>query len=290
MHDVRRLRLFFFLCALVFPVLVRGEASEGASPPPGGETSRSLQGRWRGDGGEAAPGLEDRNGFYGRYLANRLAIGLGVSSFALREKQRDGGSDRHGNFIGLINHLDEANPVGVFPTCRYRFCRNLGMELTMSRVEAETTNFGSSEGDGKVVAQGPIVNLILECPLWDGRVTPYAGIGYTYQSGSFEERPWWHLDYPSPERYAAGGATKNTLHGIHYREMEVSDDTGPVYSLGVRTRIHRNAELDLMVRYADITCDAEFVFRYPDGTREHSRSGEFPLANTTCGASLRFVF
>lgn len=228
--------------------------------------------------------------FYGKFIKERLSAGVRVTSFSLTHSERPPDESRRLTFIGYVNELQEDNNNLFHPTILYKIHRHVAVEFTMDSVSAKTVNFNNHLADGDVVMSGPIVNLILSYPIFKDRLAPYVGLGYASWRSTFDHNAWWRLGWDSPDAFEAAGRP-DKVHGRYERQIAVEDEAGILWTLGVNARLHRYAELDLMIRKIDLEAKAEHGVKYENnGVYEKRREGEFTLDHIAIGCALRVIF
>jgi hypothetical protein len=227
---------------------------------------------------------------YDLLIAERLSAGGRITSFRLKETERPHDPEQTLTFLGHLNELQAQQDHSVRPVVQYKLCRYLAIEYTEDEVAARTQNYsdGPNEGpsDGTVSMSGPVYTVTLRLPI-KNTVTPFVGFGYAPWTAEFEYAPWWHLGWPSPEAYAAAGSPGTSTGRV--RHMVVEDDTSQVLTLGVALKLHRYAELEVMMRKVELTSEANF-YAQSGGPRSLVRSGEFPMDHTSYGVALKVVF
>jgi outer membrane protein W len=237
---------------------------------------------------ETVSELVDWSNIYEDFIKERLSVGFRVSHFALTKSRRPEDEQRELTFIGYVNELNEVDNNRLWPTVLYKFNQYFAAEFTMDAVTARTKNFNNHLSDGSVKVSGPIFNLFASYPFWDGRINPYVGIGIAPWSGTFKHDTWWMNGWSSPDDYAMAGSPKDSRRGYE-RRIKVSDDAGLVWTLGINARLHRHAELDLMVRWLDIDVDNEHGV-LQNGVYDKKREGNFTMDHYALAGSIRFVF
>ncbi len=218
--------------------------------------------------------------FYEDYIQDRLSIGLRVSTFRLKDATRPADKMGGRTFVGFLNKLEEEDDTNVYPTIAWWICPYLALELTYDKVEASTWNYDPlhpslhTTTDGNIKFSGPIMTLRGQYPFLENRIIPYIGIGIAPWSCSFNESEKWFT----------------RSDGMH-RVMEVNDDVGLALTAGVGIRPIRHLEIEAMVRYLDVSTDAEFWYMRGGIHRGPiAGSGEFTLEHIAYGLAASYVF
>lgn len=207
------------------------------------------------------------------FIRDRLSIGVRVSTFSLLDADRPRDWSRQKTFLGYINELKEENTVNVVPTISWWASQYCAFEFTWDGVEASTWNLNNHATDGNIKMSGPIFSLRGQYPLFENRVIPYIGAGLAFWSADFERSANWARRSDGMQRL-----------------MLCDDDVGLALSAGVGLRPHPRCEIDLMVRYLDVSSDAEFWYARHGVKKSLERTGEFTLEHIAYGAALSYVF
>lgn len=226
--------------------------------------------------------------FYEQWIRDRLTIGLTFSSFSLSDPDRPADPNREETFIGAVNHLDEVDENSFTLSASYQACNYLVIGVGYGEVTARTLNFNNHLSDGNVSISGPMFTAQFIYPVLDGRLRPHVGLGYAMWKSDFEHDAWWHLNYSSPESYAATGG-KGSVHG-YYREIRVEDESSVYWTLGCGFRPFPHLELDLSMRSMSIEPANAFVYTDGGASVSTQRTGEFTLDNTAWMLTISYVF
>ena len=231
-------------------------------------------------------------------LAGRLSVGARITDVTLTD-------DRKTYFLGLINRLDGEDDYAPWNLFVQAFAfEHVGAELGWVKVEAAAvveTGGPDQHTDGVVSADGPVLflvgrarldelmDLFAEPGVWDypwaSRVTPYAGVGMAFLSGSFDPEAWYSYDYPSKEEWIAAGKPMDPQYK-DFRQIEVDDGTGLAFTLGSGVNLAGGLGLDLNFRY--IGADLDAVHNYPHDTFRFA--GSFDLSHYALGLGARYDF
>lgn len=206
--------------------------------------------------------------FFDDYIANRLELGLRYVRVSLRDKDRRN-PDRE-NYLGSIDHLDEQQPHAPYPVVYYYFNSYLGLTVTYDRFGAVTLKRVKprvpSNTDGTLYARGPVICVRGRYPN-NTIFTPYAEAGLAFYRGRFKRDHEW-------------------AHTLAHREMEVGNDTAPVWATGVDIEITPHWHIELYARYARVDIDGRFYRNY----REEPRRGNFKLDHYAYGGGVKYAF
>lgn len=237
--------------------------------------------------------LEDTDGFYSKYIADRLSVGLGVTRFRLSDGDLTPSDGSTKSFLGAIRKLNEKQSSIPRIVVQYLLNDYLKLEFTHDEVAARAQNIdlNGTPGpvDGTIKMSGPIFSLLAQYPI-KNRLYPYAGIGFAPWRAQFKytPSPWWHLGWADPEDYEQYGS-KGEYRNHKRRDMVVKGDSAPVLTAGLAVKVTKDIELDFMVRHIRLVSDGEFYTTL--GSRTYlTREGEFPMTHTAYGASLKYVF
>ena len=127
------------------------------------------------------------------HLQYRLEIGVRATYFTLMETSNPEG------FVGSITQLEADQ--SSFPFHLF-FIYNVnawwGVELTFDDIRAAARNGWNGDSDGTYRLRGPVLSVFGRYPN-ASRWTPYAGLGFGYFSGTFEDEAWWGNHYQSKQ-------------------------------------------------------------------------------------------
>lgn len=244
----------------------------------------------------AAQGTMD--GFYDDYIKDRLSIGLHINHryFVDSDSGEKGGVHGEGTYLGTIYAMDEVQ--NYFPSLygKYRINEYLGLELAYSKIESETlaTTYKQPEygvkSDGDVVQTGFTLSVLGYYPV-NSKFTPYAGVGFGYYKGDFEESDHWGLGYYNPQHYQEAGAT-----GENYKNrskwMEIDDEFAFILTLGTTYDLPYNLKLDASLQYIFLEASAHY-YKINDGVtvqHDHTDNGTFPLDQLAFRLGITYTF
>ena len=227
--------------------------------------------------------------FYDDWIADRLTIGLRISSNRLTDGKRPANYEE--DFLGAIYHLDNANDTIVWPEVRYWAVRYVRLSFGWNSVAGRTRNFNTPNhhSDGKATLKGPVFMAEAVYPMLDDTLFLYAGGGFMYGRGGFGHVTWWHLGYSDEESWRSVGAPKNERRGRYYRQINVENEWGTVLSCGVAWRPVDRFELDFSVRKIWIEPDCSWGYARGNDFDEQ-QSNVFTLDHLQFGMTLSYVF
>jgi hypothetical protein len=214
-------------------------------------------------------------GFYQKFVANRLTLGVRSSWFHLEDTRRyaaDGSLDNgnlQGNFLGSLWGLDAQQRPIPFPFLEYRVVSALGAGVAYDQARAKTLDWAdetqtATAGDGDVEIRGVQAYVFGRAPRW-GRLTPYGQLGLSRYASSFYALPGW---------------------AIPGRHFEVDGTHGWFAAVGGHLSLGRHLGMDLQLRHSqtqDVSARAYFL-----GNRH--RSGAFPMRCDSLGAGVFYAF
>ncbi len=245
-----------------------------------------------GQASASAVSLEEDDSLYDLILANRLSIGLAISSSSMKKKSVPYDPEHSANFLGNINKLDESDMTGVGIVVRYELCPYVALQFSNDLyAELGMWNHDGESRDANFVIEGNTYEVLLMYPIDSIYCTPYIGLGWTDLSCSIEYNNWWHLGWDSLESYNTySGGTKEPRNNIT-RWILVDDPSSAfTYSVGVSLQLFRHAQVDLFYRAIN-SDDATLEFRKRIKTASsHMMDGYVPTECSMFGASVRFVF
>lgn len=190
---------------------------------------------------------------------------------------------------GTMNELDVVQDFMPIKVCAtWMFNHYWGIEANWDSVRANAfTATSDHHEDGDFVVSGPMLMAIGRYVTYS-RLTPYAGIGIAYMSGSFDDQEWWHYGYPSKTEWINMGSPTYSMSG-QVRYMEVENTIGFVAAGGLDYAIGRHFSADAFVRYMAVETKADYSIW--DGVVMHNR-GKYNvnMDNVAVGAGLKYVF
>lgn len=229
-------------------------------------------------------------------LEEHLRIGLRLRQTVLHDHTRMPDDSYRGSIIHL-HVLQNESPLTAL-TLEWRFNPYVGVQLSWEQVRAETRTMQATEtlnhSDGEVSVFGPGLTLILRYPN-QTRLTPFAGLGYTWLASNFEHNPAWQNGFGGENRdesyaaWVAAGSPSWPNNGYR-RTITLDDATGWMFSYGLDIRITDQLDATLSVQIMDVDgADLTQRLTYYDRVVE-TRQGTFPMSNTSYGAGLRWTF
>ena len=240
----------------------------------------------------ALPPSPEKRSAYDNLLAEKLSVGVSLSSASMDKTHVPYDPHQEANFLGNINRLDESDMNGVGVVVRYAPCPYLAVQFSNDlHAELGMWNNENESRDANFVLEGFTYELLLMLPIEKLRLTPYVGLGYTDLSCSIDYNGWWHYGWDSPASYNTYANGSKEPRNSVTRWMEVDEPSSAfTFSAGVSVQLWRYAQLDLFWRTMSID-DADISFyRDVGGTRVPMREGYVPLECSTYGGALRVVF
>lgn len=229
-----------------------------------------------------------------KYISERLEVGISLANASMDKTHVPYDRSQHHNFLGNINNLDEDETLGIGIVVRYSFIDYLAVEASNDiHARLRTENMDGDTCDGAIELDGWRVQLIAKYPFdFDTFIVePYLGLGLAFLSCSYSHENWWHYGWSSPEDYARNGHGSTSPHNGATRNMDLSDpDTTPVITIGSSFVVSDHVVLDVFWR--DIDADPVKVdfYREENGRHVPMRKGEFPIAHSALGCSVRYLF
>lgn len=205
-------------------------------------------------------------------------FGTRITHFILNDSKRDPAAVRasDGSFYGSITELDAKQsymPVKLFVD--YKMTPYWGFDLTWDQFRADTITRSDGHNDGTIELKGPIVSIFGRLPN-ESIVTPYAGFGFGYFLGNFDEEYRWQYAIQDDGTYKNGAGWSQT--------MDLDNSFGWVVYAGAAIEIVDHWNADLFVRYTKV--DVDGTHTTPGDVADVS----FPMSNTTVGLGVRYVF
>jgi outer membrane protein W len=204
-------------------------------------------------------------------LKDHVDIGTRITAFSLEDSNR-GDSD---HFYGSIDKLDAKQnywPLKVFVD--YKINSWWGFELTWDEVRAKTITKSDGHTDGVIEAGGPIMSVFGQYP--NATIfTPYAGAGFTYLLGGFDDDHSWKHPPTNPAIVDQTFSLDNTWGWVAY--------------LGVSAQLTDHWSLDLYVRHMDAELKGSKTVVTAAETQTDN-SVRFPLDNDALGLGVRYSF
>jgi opacity protein-like surface antigen len=220
------------------------------------------------------------------FLEGRVAIGIQMYRHSLKDTSRPEDTNREQTFLGYINDLSIVDDSSFSLFLQLHLIEYVYLELSHDKISARTRNFNNELSDGNVEMSGLIFSVFGHYTFHE-RFTPFIGIGLAPWSASFKHDEWWTLGWSSPESYEAAGRP-GTSRGRR-RIIDVEDDTGTVFTLGLRINIVEH--LDVSLQYRQISLNSEATFSSgAENDLELRRMGSFPLTHSSYGIGLRYLF
>ena len=178
-----------------------------------------------------------------------------------------------GSFYGSINQLDAQQdylPLKVFVD--YNFCPYGGIELGWDSLSVRTITRGDGHTDGDLNLWGPALSVYVRCPLEYG-LTPYAGVGLSYYTVSFDEDTSWHRPPRRPE----------------VQTMDFDKTWGALLYGGLIWTFADHWSADLHLRYTKVQDAVGTHWAGPNGN-DYNGEPHIPLSNITTGLGIRYSF
>ncbi len=212
-----------------------------------------------------------------------IELGLRVSRFRLKDKQRT----EDNSFLGTIVGLEEKNnKLPLTPSIALLFSAYFSAEIAYERLVARTvTSNGKSDGD--LMMHGPVVSFGLRYPNPTALI-PYLAAGLAFLGAEFDETAHWRLGYTNPQEYAEAGSP-DTPKGGRQRRMRVKGDIGPVFIAGVIWQINTEWSVDAHYQYMDVESEALFISSV-HGHEVFRRPGSFPMKNESLALGVKWRF
>lgn len=228
--------------------------------------------------------------FYDQYLAYRLSFGIAYVHAAMSDKSGALSTSDEGTrtFLGHINRLSDDEMGGAAFLARYECTRNLAVELGFNpEITLGTWNDNLAGSDGSFSFRTLYAALLVEYPIEEYCLAPYAGFGLVRTSASMSTAEWWRRGYISPSAWRHRGERSAVS-----REMSIdAPSIGFLLTLGITADLWRHISADLFYRYfATGDADADVYCHYTNGGTLHSATGKFPTDHSLFGAALRLVF
>ncbi|MCK5850203.1 MAG: hypothetical protein KAH23_04750 [Kiritimatiellae bacterium] len=187
--------------------------------------------------------------------------------------------------------LDHFWPNGLY--FNWLIDENLAIELTYTLLQASTWSHGNHHTDGTLQASGPILTVLYRFPNNTG-YTPYAGAGLAFfiSTDVTTDNPWHHgFEGGGIDEYNAwieSGAPEWPNNG-YQRTFSLDNPIGYVINMGIDKSVSDNLQLDLNLRYTDVTFDNTFTLSwYNDVGR--TRYNEFDLSNFALSIGVKHMF
>jgi opacity protein-like surface antigen len=235
-----------------------------------------LLGARTGVAAEVTGAADEKPGFFGRWIVNRLTIGARITQFWLEDTRRSdaNGFDNlnlTGNFLGSLWGLDARQHYFPNPFVEYRVISAFGVGVAYDQARAKTLDWGNAQqtitaGDGDVEIRG-LQFYGFGRYRNRTRLTPYASVGFA--------RYWSHF-LVSPDWALPG------------RRFEVDDTSGWFFSGGCSVALVRHLGLEALYRHSQVEAvSGRAYFNY---NRNRHRGGAFPMRNDLFGAGLSYAF
>lgn len=213
-------------------------------------------------------------------------------SIGTRWKQFEMTGDK--NFTGSITESTVDEQTEWYPTnvnMQLLFCPYGGLSLDYDRFAAVM------EKDGKLSWDTLTLGLVARLPLDKWRLAPYATVGITYNSPSFDENDWWRYGWNSNKDFdahmaqmPAGQDPVSWMSTGRIRNMQTDPAIGFVYGFGTDFFITKNIALNLDIRWNNASTDVTYTIA--DDTNHNLLIKEFSydLDTVSYGLGVRFYF
>lgn len=250
------------------------EESEAQTAPT--RSQRAPQ-DWRVPRWEVSDGFEDAT----RGVAGKLEVGSRIVTYSLL--------DPDGDFMGSIDHLDEEQdltPNRFFVD--WLFSPYWGVELTWDEIQMSTITMADGHDDGTIMADGPIFTVFGRYPN-NSMVTPFAGMGLAFLSGSFDPETWWRLHYPNREYWHNMGSPRTPLGGVT-KEVSVDDTVAFVLTGGCDAALTEHFSASIYARLMWGELDADYKILHDGNVTEDRGTHSFPIDNIALGIGIKYSF
>lgn len=216
-----------------------------------------------------------------RGVAGKLEVGTRIVTYSLL--------DPDGDFMGTIDHLDEEQdlmPNRLFVD--WLFSPYWGIELTWDELQMSTITVADGHDDGTLIADGPIFTVFGRYPN-HSTVTPFAGMGLAFLSGSFDPETWWRLHYPGRDYWDSIGSPVTPLGGVT-KDVSVEDTVAFVLTGGCDVALTEHFSASIYARLMWGELDAEYkILRNGEVSEERGTFG-FPIDNIALGVGIKYRF
>jgi len=211
------------------------------------------------------PGESD---FFSTYVKGKLEVGARaiVSRSFDNTSQGDDTPTRDDNFFGTIDRFDPDDGFAASIYLQYAICEYFGVGLTFDSFDATTQDapYTSLNTDGDVTLDSTLLYVFLQYPT-EYNLIPYLEVGYGSHDIGFDPEPGW----------ASRG-----------NSVEMEDDSGVYYALGLKYLITENFACDLFLRNMSISGKGEY--RNADG--RDPIPFEMNFDHTAWGLGVSYIF
>ncbi len=229
-------------------------------------------------------------------LVSSLALAAMDQKFSVgtRWKTFDLTGDK--NFTGTITSGTVDEQSQWYPTnfnMQYLFCPYGGLTLDYDR-------FGATmQQDGKLNWDTLTLGVTARLPLEKLRLVPYAVLGLTYNSPSFDENNWWRYGWNSPSDFDKAAASQPVgsdpnqwMSTGRIRNMKTDSAFGWVYGLGADFFITKNIALNADVRWNKASTDVSYTIDTDDNSHSNllTRQFSYDLDTVSYALGVRFYF
>ena len=213
-------------------------------------------------------------------LIEQFAVGARWKTFELTGDK---------NFTGTITSGTVDEQTEWYPTnfnMLFLFCPYGGLTMEYDRFSAVM------EKDGKLKWDTLTLGITARLPLEKWRVSPYAVLGLTYNSPSFDENNWWRYGWNSGSDYdkhiatmPAGQDPEQWMRTGRIRNMKTDQAFGWVYGLGLDFFVTKNVAINADVRWNKASTDVTYTIA-DDSSQQNLLSRQFSYDLDTVSYAL----
>lgn len=234
--------------------------------------------------------------FYDTYIAEKLSVGVRVGHRFLTDSDsgQEGGWEGSGTYLGTIYAIDEAPDYIPHIFASYAFTEYLSIELAYDNIKGETLATSiqhpatGTKSDGDVSLTGFTFTVMGSYPN-ESKFTPYAGLGFGYFQGDFEETDHWGLGYYSEPHYVDLGSPGTPYNGRR-KWMDIDDTVAFLITFGTKYDLSKNFYLDASFQYIMVEADATYRKSEYEIEADHASYGTFPLDNISLRLGIGYTF
>ncbi|MFH1033871.1 MAG: outer membrane beta-barrel protein [Pseudomonadota bacterium] len=228
-------------------------------------------------------------------LAGSLAGAALIQEFSVGTRWKSFELTGDKNFTGTITSGTVDEQTQWYPTnfnMQMLFCPYGGLTLEYDR-------FGAvMQQDGKLTWDTLTLGLTARLPLEKWRLAPYAVLGLTFNSPSFEENNWWRYGWSSGADFdahmaarPAGQDPEQWMQTGRIRNMKTDQAFGWVFGLGLDFFVTKNVALNADVRWNQASTDVTYTIDDDSGHGNLlTRSFSYDLDTVSYGLGVRFYF
>jgi opacity protein-like surface antigen len=221
-------------------------------------------------------------------LIEQFSVGTRWKSFQLTGEK---------NFTGTITADTVDEQAQWYPTnvnMQFLFCKYGGLTLEYDR-------FGAvMQQDGKLNWDTVTLGVTARLPIEKWRIAPYAVLGLTYNSPSFDENNWWRygwnnvsdFDKAAAASRAAGTDPNQWMSTGRLRNMKTDSAFGWVYGLGLDFFVTKNVAINADVRWNIASTDVTYTIDTDDNSHSNllTRQFSYDLDTVSYALGVRFYF